>query len=156
AEDDLRLRPNRKPLIIGAGIVVIGVAVLIAMTIDGSGSNVNTGDGGTTAVVPQTGTAPVPPGPLPVIDAPVAIEDPNPAEEQSISIKVDSDPPGADVMLNGKVIGMTPLDRKWPKGTGSAYITVHKTKYEDVQTRLDMSGDFETKVTLKKIETPED
>jgi len=56
------------------------------------------------------------------------------------------------VLLAGKSIGTTPLDVKYKKGTGQAYLTVHRAKYVDVTTLIDLSGDFTKEVTLKKVE----
>jgi len=68
-----------------------------------------------------------------------------------VSIRVTSDPPKADVMLAGQVIGTTPLDIKRPKTTGLAHLTVHKAGYTDYTTKIDMSGDSEKKIELVKI-----
>ena len=83
---------------------------------------------------PTVGTAPV-----------------NDPTDEFVSIRVTSDPPKADVMLAGQVIGTTPLDIKRPKTTGLAHLTVHKAGYTDYTTKIDMSGDSEKKIELVKI-----
>src|SRR5213075_3262316 len=69
-------------------------------------------------------------------------------DDDTIGIRVISDPPGADVLLSGRSIGTTPLDRRIKKGTGSEYLTVHRAKYHDVTTMVDLSGDYSKEVTL--------
>jgi hypothetical protein len=83
-----------------------------------------------------------------------AVDDP--AAEESISIRVSSDPQGADVLLAGKPIGTTPLDTKIKRSNGQAILTVHRGGYEDVQTKIDLTADFEKALTLQKLEEPEE
>ena len=75
-------------------------------------------------------------------------------EPVSIALDITSDPPGADVLLAGKVIGMTPLKTKVPKGTTLATIVVHKAHYEDASKDIDLGADFTNRFVLKKIEDP--
>ncbi|HWU91310.1 MAG TPA: PEGA domain-containing protein, partial [Kofleriaceae bacterium] len=78
------------------------------------------------------------------------------AADESIGIKVVSDPDGADVLLSGKSIGTTPLETKIKKGTGQAYLTVHRAGYHDVTTLIDLTGDFSKEVVLKKVGDKDD
>jgi serine/threonine protein kinase len=163
--DVLQLKPNRRPIFIGLGIIVVGLAVILAMMIGKSGKEVKSPAPDQTVAPepPTTGAsgdqnvaAPPDPNPIITVDAAVAdVEPPNePAvDETSIHIKITSDPEGADVLLFGKVIGTTPLDRKIEKGTGQAILVVHRGGYVDVETKIDLTGDFEKTVTLEKIET---
>ncbi|MGE0398972.1 MAG: protein kinase, partial [Kofleriaceae bacterium] len=75
-------------------------------------------------------------------------------EETSIALDITSDPPGADVLLAGKVIGVTPLKTKLPKGTSLATVVVHKNKYVDASKDIDLSEDFKSEFILKKVEEP--
>ncbi len=77
-----------------------------------------------------------------------------PTEPVSIALDITSDPSGADVMLAGKVIGMTPLKTKLPKGTSLATIVVHKAKYADASKDIDLSADFKSEFVLKKVDEP--
>lgn len=170
--NDLRLKPSRRPLVIGAAIILIVLAVVIAMTIGGSGGNVNTGAGsspGPNAATPGSdlGQQPVEAdaGATPAVAdagatsavATVGLDaaEPAPADE-SITIKVDSDPKGANVLLSGKVLGTTPLDIKIKKGIGRAFLTVQRALYQDVTTKIDLAGDFSQEVTLKKLDDKDD
>ena len=77
----------------------------------------------------------------------------------SITINVVSDPPGADVILAGKVIGTTNLKREIERGTGLSMITVHKAGFVDVSKQIDLREDFSSELILKPVEvepTPPD
>ncbi|MGN6108406.1 MAG: PEGA domain-containing protein [Kofleriaceae bacterium] len=164
--DEPRLRPSRRPLFIAIGVVVIGVTILLAVTIGGSGETVEPRGSASPVAGPVEPPGPsrgssdaiaALPTPVAVVAAPDAAPEPEPAEtdgDESISIKVDSDPPGADVLLSGKSIGTTPLDTKIPRGTGAAYLTIHRARYEDVTTKIDLTGDFEKSVALVPIAEP--
>jgi eukaryotic-like serine/threonine-protein kinase len=164
AEAPVQLKPNRRPIFIGLAIIVVGAAVIIAMMIGKSGRSVK-------ATVPQVApeTSPggsdqqaVAPDPTPQVAvapdaAPAPVDPPKdqaPVDESSITIKITSEPAGADVLLFGKVIGTTPLDRKIEKGTGQAILVVHRGGYVDVETKIDLTGDFEKTVQLEKLDEP--
>jgi len=167
-EDDLRLRPSRRPLMIGIGILAIGVVIVLVVglrggnvetpnTITPSGSDESHTDPGQT--VPPTAKVNDPQAPAIVpIDASAAIAvtvdaavvEP-PTVEESIGIRVISDPPGANVLLSGKPIGTTPLDTKIPRGTGAATLRVQRAGYVEIETKIDMTGDFSKEVTLVKV-----
>jgi serine/threonine-protein kinase len=75
--------------------------------------------------------------------------------EDLISINVDSDPQGADVILGGKKIGVTPLNKKIPRAAGTSSLIIHHAGYADVTTRVDLAADFsKSKLELKKLVPP--
>ena len=77
--------------------------------------------------------------------------------EDAINIMVDSDPHGADVLLGGTKIGMTPLSRRYKRASGIATLTIHKTGFIDFTTRMDLGGDFSNRsIELAKKDRPED
>ncbi len=156
------LKRNLRPVYIGAGIVAGGLAMLLAMTIGDSGGEVKpaadhgsrvpiaTGGGNDgSAETPAVMTAAAAP-PEGVVDAAVTVVD------DSIIVRVLSEPSGAEVLLAGKPIGTTPLDTKVKKGTGQATLTVRRGGYADVQTGIDLTGDFEKTLTLEKLEPTPD
>jgi len=186
-DDDLRLRPNRRPLFIGLGIAGVGLIILLVMTLGGGGgdegkeqpivmddqgSNDDGSDAGSNKV------SPVDPTPDPTTDPKVVPNDVKvgsgatgsaapdtttnnntgsgaaPIEDQSITIDIKTDPIGADVILAGKVIGMTPLKTKRPKSKGMSMITVHKARYIDVTAQFDLGEDFTSDLKLKKADEP--
>jgi hypothetical protein len=74
-----------------------------------------------------------------------------PDDDGMITVHVGSDPvTGAEVLLDGKRLGATPLDIKIKRGTGMATLVVHSTKYGEATARVDTSGDFSKQMTLKK------
>jgi serine/threonine protein kinase len=73
------------------------------------------------------------------------------ASDESINIHVVTVPPGADVLLAGKVIGTTPLETKIKRGTGFGTLTVHRARFEDVTATIDLSGDYRRDLTLMAI-----
>jgi serine/threonine protein kinase len=173
---EVLLKPNRRPYVIGAAAVVVVLAVVIAMTIGGSGGNVGvSGSAAAPSAAPEQNlnAAPVEPTSPPPAQAgsdgsaaaaaaapgsaaPGAEADQPPIDDEMVSIRVVSEPPGADVLITGMSIGTTPIDVKYKKGTGQAYLTVHRAKYVDVTTLIDLSGDFTKEVTLKKVEESDD
>jgi serine/threonine-protein kinase len=169
--DDLRLKPNRRPLFIGFAIVVVGVAIVLAIMIGGSKNNVVPIAGSDDKALdpthasepviapkaePEANTGHVIEGsaePKPANGVPEGSGEPSAQQvEESISIKVISVPDGADVLLAGRPIGTTPLETKVKRGTGSTTLVVHHAGYQDVPTRIDLTSDFFSKeVTLVKL-----
>lgn len=167
-EPELRIRPNRRPLLIGASLVAAGVAAMLAMTGGGGedvaeakepsglmerGANGAGADRAPTmsasassdreelgARAPATLAAATPPVP----DGAVRTA----ADPTSIAIAVTSTPPGADVLLAGKVIGTTPLDTRRERSTGRAVLVVHKHGFVDHAQEIDLDADVTTAPTL--------
>jgi serine/threonine-protein kinase len=168
SDPDIRLKPNRRPLMIGLCIVFVGIGIVLFVGL--RGPTVNTHDtlkpttgSDESAVDPDTaepGVAPRIEGsakdPATTDTTATAPTDGSAAEiiepiEESISIKVVSKPPGANVLVFGKPIGTTPLDTKIPRGTGAATLIVQRAGYEEVQTKIDLTGDFSKEVELVKV-----
>ena len=177
-DDDanLQLKPNRRPLFIGLGIAAVGVIILL-LTLGGGKDdadqdeptvNMNTGseervgsgsaDPDTTVktsekpatVTPKTRATTAGSNAAIGSDDGSATQAVVPPVETSIKLRVTSIPQGADVLLAGKVIGVTPLTTKLPRGTGMTMITVHKAKYIDTTKEFDRSEDYESDLTLRK------
>jgi serine/threonine protein kinase len=143
---DLDLKPNRKPLIIGIVVLALGVGAILFVKLGGSGGNSEP-----TAEPPGAGSdigSAAVPAPVPTPGSGSA-EAQNDTSEDMISIHVDSKPTGADVILAGTKLGITPLDKKLRRGTSTQIITVHLTGYVDATTKIDLSGDNSKNVTLK-------
>jgi len=159
--ENIRLK-SRVPLVIAVAVLLIGAGVVLVIAFWGNGP-----DAAITTTSPvvtpgsdsQAVTNPVlPPTPAPteVKEQPAPVEgsgsDTAPAPgDDMISVHVVSDPAGADVLLNAKVIGSTPLDIKMKKGVGTSTLVVHKLHYKDEVSKLDLSGDFQKNVTLRKL-----
>ena len=177
-DDDLRLRPNRRPLFIGLGIAGVGLIILLAMTLGGSGDSdtkeapIIMDDKGsdTDSAGPGSnhGEAPDPAPKVKAGSADTRAVAPDAAprsgsgsgsaetvvENQSVMIDIRSEPKGADVILAGKVIGTTPFTAKRAKGQGFSMITVHKARFIDVTTEIDLADDFTSEIKLKPAEEP--
>jgi hypothetical protein len=70
----------------------------------------------------QSDAAATPAGPAPTPPAP-------PAEAASVDIEVDSTPPGADVFVADKKIGVTPLVFPAPTAAGDLQVRIEKSGY---------------------------
>ena len=118
-----------------------------------------TGPGESTKEPVKTGSGAVTPGPDTAKPAAGSADAPSAqVADTSISIKVSSEPTGADVLLAGKVIGTTPLETKIQRGSGRSMITIHKSRYADVTKEIDLSSDYADVISLTKEEqkvTPE-
>ncbi|MGE0550341.1 MAG: protein kinase [Kofleriaceae bacterium] len=77
---------------------------------------------------------------------------PPPAPEL-ITATVTCDQGRADVFLDGKRLGTTPLELKLPRGKGKGKLVVKRAGYYDQERPVDRSGDFDLSVTLKKKPT---
>jgi hypothetical protein len=181
AEEDIDLQPKRRLLYVGLGIALVGIIVLLVISIaDGGGEGLppaprrptaamtpgNTLDSGMfrddpdPEAVHSAGTAGAPTqdavkpeagkrDATSLANGPDAGADT--ASDESINIHVVTVPPGADVLLAGKVIGTTPLETKIKRGTGFGTLTVHRARFEDVTATIDLSGDYRRDLTLTAI-----
>jgi serine/threonine protein kinase len=71
-----------------------------------------------------------------------------------ISVHVLSKPRGAEVLLDGKSLGVTPLTVEIPRATGIVPLTVRHPKFGDSTTKVDLSGDITAEVTLAAAPEP--
>jgi len=179
-DDNLQLRPNRRPLIIGLGIAGVGLIILLAMTLGGrddddtkeqpiimddKGSDTGSAGSDSNDVAapipdPRSGSAEV------KVVAPATTPQTGSGsgagsgsaeavvEDLSVTIDIKTDPKGADVILAGKVIGTTPFKTQRAKGKGMSMITVHKARFIDVTTEIDLGDDFTSDLKLKPAEEP--
>jgi serine/threonine-protein kinase len=169
-DDELELRPNRRGLFVGIGVVAVGVAALLLVAF--TGNTTGTADEAT-HVATTTRTAPTPiaqapssaPAPVTRQSAPASPPEPvapkpnveanapvSPGDED-IAIHIYSTPARADVLLDGAALGKTPLDAKRPRGVGTAQLVVRLAGYQEVTSKIDLgSSDFSKTVALKKLE----
>jgi serine/threonine protein kinase len=153
------------PMIIGA-TVGLGAGVVVLVTQLGGGNP-----------TPQTQSAAIPaiePPPAPVIETkakPVApVEQPKAAPVslpapvapvtsaapvapvvQHVKLVVTSTPAGADVFLDGKVVGKTPYSFQVDKATGMAKLVLKLKGFKDTKVELATDRDSERAVTLEKV-----
>ena len=144
------LKPNRRPLIIGGVLAAVGIVILLFVKLGGSkpeepAAAPGSDTAGSDITMPATTgseTAAPPEKPAPT-------ESGSDVGDEMISVHVESTPPGADVLVAGEKIGVTPLDKKLHRGTKTQPLTVHLDGYVDVTSKIDLSGDFSKKVTMK-------
>jgi serine/threonine-protein kinase len=131
-----QLKPNRRALLIGMGIAILGIIVVIAVSM-------GRGKGDSADETRMSSTQPIdPPKTPPVVD-------------DMVSVHLVSDPKGADVLIAGTRIGVTPLDKKLKRGTKVTQLTVHLAGYQDVSTKIDLGGDYSNDhIKLVKLEAP--
>ena len=142
---DVQLRPNRRPLFIGLGIIVVGVIVMLAVSFGGSDESVAPAPEPPEESVVQESTevAPEPPPP-PATDI---------IEENMVSVIIHSDPAGADVLIAGTKIGTTPFESKLKRGTKITQLTVQKADYAPFQGKIDLGGEYENRnIKLARLE----
>jgi hypothetical protein len=85
---------------------------------------------------------PTPPPPAP----------PTPVDDAMVTVVLDSDPPGADVLIAGSKIGTTPFEKKLKRGTKSQELTLRLAGHEDFVAKIDLAKDYENrKIKLAPI-----
>jgi serine/threonine-protein kinase len=166
-DPNLELGPNNRLLYMGLGVVLVGIIVLLAIAIADSSDELPpppprpaTTFGAIDPASPPllavvgTGSAAVV-TPEPVKPEPVRAEPAGAGSQavrdESISLRILSTPPGADVLLAGKPIGTTPLETKIKRGTGAAMLTVHRAKFVDVTMPVDLTADVTKEVALVAV-----
>jgi len=161
------VKPQQRLWSIAIGVVLIAIIVFLAVSIAQGRApeappltptpNATVPGGDPPAVPSPSGAAAsdapgVPPKPdavKPEAFHPGAeAEVPDAGVADSMSLRITSIPDGADVLLAGKPIGTTPLDTKLKRTIGFATLTVHRAKYEDFTTTIDLREDFTRAVTL--------
>jgi hypothetical protein len=75
----------------------------------------------------------------------------DPPDDPMIGVHVESVPSGAEVLIDAKSVGSTPLELKLKRRQGSATLVVHRAHFKDEVSKLDFMADFTKKVTLKKL-----
>jgi hypothetical protein len=178
---DVDLHPTNRLLYLGIGVVLIGIIVVIAMSFSDrdnlpalprtmpGGSTTTAGPGesvnpegpieaarpgvaapGSTSSVPARAPG-KPQGPQITLSAAALDAGAATVSDDSISLHVVSHPGGADVFLGGNAIGVTPLDRRMKRTTGYQTLTVHRARFQDATTTVDLSGNCSRELTLTPI-----
>jgi serine/threonine protein kinase len=158
-ESELSLKPNRRPLIIGGMLAGVGIVIILIVKLGGIGSGTDTpvveegsDDQGSGSAATPVGSGSAKTPAITDTGSGSAGATTDPAEDM-ITVHVESTPVGADVLVAGQKIGVTPLDTKLHRGTKVQPLVVRLAGYVDATAKIDLSGDFSKKVTLK---TPAD
>jgi hypothetical protein len=130
-------------LIIGVAVIVLGVITIVAI-VAGGGSKPQDNDGivagSDTGSAMVAGSAEPPPVPAPTY----------------IKVTVSSTPKGADVLIAGDKVGVTPFEGQLKRGTAVAPLIVRMVGYTDFTSKIDLAGDGYTneRITLAKVAAP--
>jgi eukaryotic-like serine/threonine-protein kinase len=96
------------------------------------------------------------------VPAPVAVKPPTPAEAQppketlpaTVSVRVESDPPGAEVVgPDGAVLGTTPLTTNLPRGNETVTFTLSKPGFSPSRQSITPDRDVAALVSLRTTPT---
>jgi hypothetical protein len=146
---DVQLKPNRRPLFIGLGLAIVGIIVILAVSLGGKEVDkvVTPPDeeGSGSATTESTAVTPTPTPPPPTAPS---------VDDGMVGLVIQSDPPGADVLVAGTKIGTTPFDKKMKRGM-KAELKLHLEGYEDFTAKLDLATSYDKTVKLVKIEDVE-
>jgi serine/threonine-protein kinase len=160
ALDAISAAPPRSklPLVIGGAVVLLAaVGGILAMTL-GKGGGDKPGAAqaavpGADRTPPPADTTPTPPEAPPKAPpgSPEAAPD-TPPPAASVTIRITSEPPGADVYVGGDTTprGKTPLQLELAKGDGEAQLTFKLAGYKDKQRAVKLSRDAELEIALDK------
>ncbi|HEY5949595.1 MAG TPA: protein kinase [Kofleriaceae bacterium] len=141
---DVQLTPNRRPLFIGLGIVVVGVIVMLVVSLSGTSETPVARPADPEETTPPDKTA-TPEQPQPVVD--------DVADDSMVSVIIHSEPAGADVLIAGTKIGVTPFENKLKRGTKIAQLTVQKEGYAPFNGKIDLGGEYENRnIKLTRLE----
>ncbi len=155
-------RPTRnRAVLIGAGIAAVallaaGAAVVVPRFLaDLSGESSPNTVGGPVAIVGQTPSLAQAPDEQPAQDFPVMeidpVELPVVAAPAPVRVSVTSQPEGAQVLLDGKSAGTTPLELTLPEGAAEANVTLTLAGYEPSRLTLSAAdADKTLSAVLKK------
>jgi hypothetical protein len=130
---DVELRPNRTILYAGASLLAVGVFVVIALAVAGNGKSDE---------IPKHAS-----------DSP-AVAPADAAMDEYIAIKINSQPPGAEVLIAGTKVGPTPFVGKLRRGTKIAPLVVHKDGYIDFTSKIDLADGY-TNDAIELVKQPE-
>jgi eukaryotic-like serine/threonine-protein kinase len=174
-EGNISLQPSKRLLYVGIGVVLVGIIVLLGISImdnrdeapapppSPSQGASSSGDRDPGAAGGAPGAAPlrpqaVKPEAFRAESAPAAApaagsSDPAP-RRATIHLRVVSTPPGAEVSLSGKPLGITPLEVDIERRSGSEPLTIHRARYQDVTAALDLGNDYDQTVALAPLAEP--
>ncbi len=159
-EGNVSLQPSKRLLYLGIGVVLVGIIVLLAISIADNRDEPPS----TPRPTPSqgaSGSGGPEPGPTAATTAraestapEAGSSEPGSGHRATIHLHVVSTPPGAEVLLSGKPLGVTPLDVDLERRTGSEPLTIHRARYQDVTAPVDLGRDFEQTVALSPLPEP--
>jgi hypothetical protein len=144
---DMQLTPNRRPLFIGIGIVAAGIIVMLIVSMSGGDETPSAAPVTEPEQATETDNAPAPDETAKGSDDSEAIDD------NMVSVIIHSEPAGADVLIAGAKLGITPFENKLKRGTKIAPLTVQKDGYAPFNGKIDLGGEYENRnIKLIRLE----
>jgi serine/threonine-protein kinase len=143
---DLQLTPNRRPLFIGVGIVVAGVIVMLIVSLTGGDEapSVPSADS-EQEMETESGSASG--------EMAKGSDTTEVADDNMVSVIIHSEPAGADVLIAGAKLGVTPFENKLKRGTKIAPLVVQMDGYAPFNTKIDLGGEYENRnIKLVRLE----
>jgi serine/threonine-protein kinase len=127
-QPDIAIRKRRAPLFIGlsvAAIALIGVAFAMSRSKEAPQAEAPK------PTAPSNDPVAPPPAAAaqPTTPPPAAAEQPKPAAVQKVALK--SSPDGAEVYVDGSLVGNTPFELTKPQGDDQLKVELHKPGYEN-------------------------
>ena len=146
-DEEMPTHASKRVLYVGAGLLAVGLFVVIAIVFGGGGKD--TRDDGLTTPAPPANpnnhvTPPVSPPPAPSAPSANAVGSANtPApQDDYVIVHIASDPKGADVVISGVKYGVTPFDGKVRRGSSTVPLVVHADGYADFLATLELSQGY--------------
>jgi serine/threonine protein kinase len=140
--ESLRLRPNRL-LYLAVAVLALGVIAMIAILVGGSGTPKDN-DGIANGSADTTGSDPA--------GSAAVVAPPAPVQDTYVTIKVGSQPRGADVLIAGDKVGVTPFEGKLKRATQTVPLVVRMVGYADFTSKIDLSDEYTNdKISLAKL-----
>ena len=92
----------------------------------------------------------VKPSPPPVVQQAVEVPVAPPAKPDDIEISVVTEPVGAEITVDGEVVGVSPIDLKKPRGDHTLHVELHLASYETLSQDIKLDRDQRLVVALVK------
>jgi len=129
------IKPRRWPLVLGACAVAAAAALFFAFRASGPSA---------AGPVPQA----------PAVSAKQAPAVPAVAEPVTVRLQIRSSPAGASVLdaKDGTVLGVTPLEKSYPQGSGTLGLLLRLQGYKDKTVAVGLEGNSATSVDLERVE----
>ena len=159
--------PSRRWLIptVSTALVVVGLGIWFALVRGRDAAGLSSAAAPPPPAVVQPATPPPPPAvvqpatpppPPPPAATPPPGSPPSPAPASAgdqVHVTVDSDPPGATVLVAGKPVGSTPFEELVPRAAGHRSYKLQKDGFDAARVSADTAHDGALRVTLKKKRT---
>jgi serine/threonine-protein kinase len=146
------VKPNPEP---AATIARPDAATASAPVATGSTNGSGAGAAAGSATKPAPTSPPGEPGkPAPTSPPGEPGKPAEPSKPSTVALTVKSDPAGSQVLLDGKLLGTTPLAIAVARHAGAATLTVRHARFLDTPLKVSLDGDVTRTVTLRKDAPP--